>query len=222
MLERRLGEKGRKAVLGMMVAVATLFPLPGGGAAFAQATAAEGEASAIPRPTVGVIDLQRILREADAAQNVRDKREEYVTEYQADAAHVEQELRAADQELARLRNSAAPDAFAAKRSAFQKRVAESQRDVQLRRRKLERAFGKAMSSVQQATIRIADEIAAEKGVNIILYRSQVFLFDNAMDLTEEILGRLDARMPTVEFPDPDTMDDAAAAEPVLPDVTRGD
>ncbi|WP_404378874.1 OmpH family outer membrane protein [Caenispirillum salinarum] len=192
---------------------------PGGSRAQSETAGAE---AAVPKPVVGVIDLQRVLREADAAQGVRQKREEYVTDYQADAAQVEQELRAADQELARLRATADQQEFAEKRSAFQKRVAQSQRDVQTRRRNLERAFGQAMSAVQQGTIRIADQIAAEKGVNVILYRSQVFLFDNAMDLTDEILQRLDARMPTVEFPDPETMADSAAKEPVVPDAMTGD
>lgn len=150
----------------LAAALLALTAVAGGFSVTRAASAADdvpGEGTSIPRPVVGVIDLQRILREADAAQNVRQQREKYVTAYQADAARVEQELRAADQELARLRNSADPEDFAARRSAFQKRVAESQRRVQQRRRNLERAYGKAMSAVQQATIRIADEIAAEKG-----------------------------------------------------------
>lgn len=209
----------------LAAALLALTAVAGGFSVTRAASAADdvpGEGTSIPRPVVGVIDLQRILREADAAQNVRQQREKYVTAYQADAARVEQELRAADQELARLRNSADPEDFAARRSAFQKRVAESQRRVQQRRRNLERAYGKAMSAVQQATIRIADEIAAEKGVNVILYRSQVFLFDNAMDLTEDILTRLDARMPTVEFPDPEAMDDESHTAPDAPDTKTGD
>lgn len=227
MVACRIRKTARALLLGAALALGGLG-LPGPTApALAQTGgvadgASEAGAQSIPRPVVGVIDLQRVLREADAAQAVRDKREEFVAAYQADAARVEQELRAADQDLARLRASAEPEDFAAKRSAFQQRVAESQRNVQQRRRNLERAFGKAMSEVQQATIRIADEIAAEKGVNVILYRSQVFLFDNAMDLTDEILERLDSRMPTVAFPDPESMSEEPASTPALPDVTTGD
>lgn len=172
--------------------------------------------TSIPRPIIGVIDLQRVLREALAARSVRSQRETYVTRYQDEAARVEQDLRAADQELARLRSSLSADELAVKRREFQQAVASSQRDVQMRRRNLERAFGAAMSEVQQATIRIADEVASERGVNVILYRSQVFLFDNAMDLTDEILTVLNDRLPTVAFPDPEAMDDAPDPAPDAP------
>lgn len=178
------------------------------------ATAGEEPVARVPNPVIGVIDLQRILRDASAAQGVRAEREKYVTAYQSDAAQVEQELRAADQELARLRAGSSPEEFAVKRREFQDRVATSQREVQTRRRNLERAFGAAMSEVQQATIQVADDIAAAAGVNVILYRSQVFLFDNGMDLTDEILLELNERLPTVAFPDPEALPD-------MPDAPDG-
>lgn len=203
------------------IAVALLaLTAPVAAPAGAQTAPAGGQGSAaapesVPRPVIGVIDLQRILRDATAARGVRAEREKYVTAYQADAAQVEQELRAADQELARLRAGATTEEFAHKRREFQERVATSQREVQTRRRNLERAFGAAMSEVQQATIQVADHIAAEVGVNVILYRSQVFLFDNGMDLTDEILDELNRRLPQVAFPDPESLPEAADGAPSL-------
>lgn len=218
----------RAARWGTLLTLAAIMALGGHGlrpsAALAQQAAEETE-TGIPRPVIGVIDLQRVLREASAARSVRADRERYVTAYQAEAAQAEQDLRAADQDLVRLRADLSPEEFAAKRREFQEEVATTQRNVQVRRRNLERAFGAAMSEVQQATIRIADEVAAENGVNVILYRSQVFLFDNDMDLTETILARLDERLPEVEFPDPATMDAApppATETPSSPLPLTGD
>ncbi len=181
-----------------------------------------GTVDVVPQPVIGVIDLQRILRDATAAQGVRAEREKFVTAYQADAAQVEQELRAADQELARLRAGATTEEFAHKRREFQERVATSQREVQSRRRNLERAFGAAMTEVQQATIQVADHIAAEAGVNVILYRSQVFLFDNGMDLTDEILDELNRRLPQVAFPDPASLPEAGDGDAAPPLTMPGD
>lgn len=75
--------------LGVVLTIASMVGL--GNMALAQSSGennvgAESSSPAIPRPVVGVIDLQRILREADAAQAVRDRREDFVAEYQADAA----------------------------------------------------------------------------------------------------------------------------------------
>lgn len=178
--------------------VAAMAPMLSGGAA------AQG-APAMPKPVIGVIDLQRILGQAEAAREIIAQRDRYLNAYQSEAAEEEKALREADQELVRKRAVVAPEAFATEREEFQKRVAAFQREVQTRRRNLERAFGEAMNKVQAAVIRITDRVAAERGLNLILYRTQVFLFDPTMDITDAVLERVNKELPSVTMADPDSL-----------------
>lgn len=167
-------------------------------------------APAAPKPVIGVVDLQRIMAQSSAAKAVAAKREQYVTAYQTQVAEQEKKLRTADEDLARQRSVLDAEVFAEKRDAFQKQVADFQRVVQARRRNLEKAYGQAMNEIQGTVIRVTDQVASERGMNLIVYRTQVFLFDPKMDITDEVLARVNKQLPSVTMADPDTMSSSDA------------
>jgi Skp family chaperone for outer membrane proteins len=156
----------------------------------------------LPVPVVAVVDIQLVLRDANAAKDVRTQRDKYLQSYQNEFAKDEERLRQADQELARQRSVLAAEAFTAKRQAFEQQVAEFQRKVQSRRRGLDRAYNTAMNQLQDALIKVTDELAQEKGANLILLKSQTFLLDPKMEITASAIERLNKRMPTIKFPEP--------------------
>lgn len=183
-------------------------PAPSGApqSGFAQSGIVQSPAqSAVMRPVIGIMDLQFVLSESQAARQVLRQRERYMETYQAEAAAVEKELRAIDQDLAQMRSTASPEEMARKQREFQTRVATFQQEVQTRRRNLERAFAEAMNDVQSVVVRVADAIASERGMNLVLHRSQVFLFDPQLDLTDAVLARVDAELPTASMADPDSL-----------------
>ncbi|WP_176793765.1 OmpH family outer membrane protein [Rhodospira trueperi] len=165
-----------------------------------------------PNAAIGIIDMQRILRESTAARGVDSDRQQYLETYNKETAAEEQSLREEQRGLA-IPPDAAPtpemqqqvQAFRGKVAAFEQRVAE-------RRRNLERALSIALSEVQRTITVIADEVAAERGINLVLYRSQVPLFDPRMEMTEDVLQRLNDRLPSVEFPDPASIDENSGGQ----------
>lgn len=203
-----LGFPLRSVWRGMAGAVMAGLVMVGTGAA----AVAQDAAVPPPRPVVGVIDLQHIMAESVAAQKVVAQREKYLDAYQTRAAVTEKGLREADQELGRLRSTLSPEAFGARQKDFQARVAEFQAEVQTRRRNLERSYNTAMNAVQSAVILAADALASQRGMNLLLYRSQVFLFDPSMDLTVGVLERVNKDLPSVTMADPDTLPPAEAGE----------
>lgn len=199
------------AVKGLAVALAVaggLLVSPAQAQAQAQAPAQAPASTPLLAASIGIMDLQYVMSEATAAQQVLRQREQYLETYQAHAAAVEKELRAVDQELADLRGTRDErpgEDLTQRQKDFQARVAAFQREVQTRRRNLERAFGDAMSDIQSVVIRVADEVAGERGMNIVLHRSQVFLFDPALDLTDDVLARVNVELPTASMADPDAL-----------------
>lgn len=168
-------------------------------------TVAQGGTGPAPQPSIGVIDMQHVLTESAAARRVVAQRDGFLNKYKARTAEVEKELRETDQELGRLRSTLPPEAFNTRYQEFQTRVSEFQAEVQTRRRNLERAFGEAMNEIQSAVIRAADTVASKRGMNLLLYRNQVFLFDPSMDLTDEVLALVNEKLPNVTMADPDTL-----------------
>ena len=74
-----------------------------------------------------------------------------------------------------------------------------QRKVQERRRELDRLSAAALNQVKEALIAIVTSIAEERGFNLVLPSSEVLFFARTLDLTEEVLAKLDARLPQVQL-----------------------
>lgn len=164
------------------------------------------------KPVIGVLDLNQVMARGQAAQGLMSQRETYVERYQTEVAETEKELRDVDQDLMRQRATLEPDAFAERRRAFQERVNTFQTQVQSRRAKLEKAFSSAMNTIQSAVIRVTKDVAEKRGMNVILYRSQTFLFDPDLDITDAVLAAVDRQLPAVQMKDPETLPDSAGSE----------
>jgi outer membrane protein len=190
---RAAGSLGRARRAALLVAAAlALAP------ALAAAAAAE---TRLPQAVAAVIDYQRILREAKAAQAIRDQVETRRKLYQDQIAKEELRLHELDKDLAKQRSLLSPEAFADQRRSFEKQVGGVQRMVQERRRQLDQAAAAAGNEVRAAMIEIVGELADIRGFNLVLPSSGLLLFSPSIDLTDEVLGRLDSRLPTVKVPD---------------------
>jgi Skp family chaperone for outer membrane proteins len=156
-------------------------------------------AQKLPATVAAVIDYQRILRDAAAARSIRDQIEGRRKVYQEEISKEEQRLHEIDKEFAKQRSVLSPEAFADKRREFEQDVAEVQRKVQERRRELDRMFAAALNEVKAALIEIVTSIAEERGFNLVLPSSELLFFSRSLDLTEEVLAKLDARLPEVRL-----------------------
>jgi Skp family chaperone for outer membrane proteins len=159
----------------------------------------DAAAQKLPPAVAAVIDYQRILRDAAAARSIRDQIEARRKAYQEEISKEEQRLHEIDKEFAKQRSVLSPEDFAEKRREFEQDVAEVQRKVQERRRELDRLSAAALNEVKQALIAIVTSIAEERGFNLVLPSSEVLFFARTLDLTEEVLAKLDARLPQVQL-----------------------
>lgn len=191
----------RRLLLGVLL----VCGFAGSGSVVAQ-TANDGAVVAV-KPVLGVLDVNHVMTRATAARSLAAQREGFVETYQGDVAETEKALRQQDQDLMRQRATLAPEEFAKRRQAFQEQVNAFQAQVQERRRKLEKAYGQAMSTLQATVIGATKDIAEQRGMNIVMYRSQTFLFDPNMDITDAVLVEVDKRMATITMQDPETIKD---------------
>ena len=156
-------------------------------------------AQKLPTTIAAVIDYQRIMRDAAAAKSIREQIEARRQAYQEEISKEEQRLHEADKEFAKQRSVLSAEAFDAKRRDFEQEVAEVQRLVQERRRELDSTAAAALNVVKEALIEIVTSIAEERGFNLVLASSEVLFFSRSLDLTEEVLAKLDARLPQVQL-----------------------
>jgi Skp family chaperone for outer membrane proteins len=158
-------------------------------------------AQRLPPATAAVIDYQRVFKDAKAARAIGDQVDARRRLYQEEIAREEQRLHEADKELAAQRSVLSPQAYAERRRAFEQQVAEVQRMVQGRRRQLDQAKAAALNEVRSAMIEIVGELSAVRGFNLVLPTSGLLLFSPQIDLTAEVIARLDTKLPSIKVPE---------------------
>jgi Skp family chaperone for outer membrane proteins len=150
---------------------------------------------------VAIVELQAIMRDAAAAQSIQAQVEERRGQYQMEISAEEARLRELEQELARQRSVLSPDAYAKRRRDFEGDVAAVQRIVVDRRRELEQAYAGGVRQLQLEITNIITEIAAERGITLVIPEVQTLFVDKRLRISREVLQRLNERLPdlTLQF-----------------------
>ncbi len=164
--------------------------------------AAPAEAQSTAAPRFAIIDVQQILRESVAAKGLNKEITEFRNVYQAELRKQEEDLRGADQELTRQRTILSAEVFAQKRQALERRVATLQREVQVKKRALDRSFTKGLSQIQAELAKVAAEVAEEMGLDLIFSKTTVVIVKPEFEITDEVSKRLNKRLPAVSVEAP--------------------
>jgi len=153
------------------------------------------KAQEIPVPKIGVVDVQKVLRDSKAAKSIRPEFDKMRKAFQKQVSEQEQQLRQAEQELTRQRAILAPEAFSQKRRAFSQEARQAQNSVKERRRQLDQAFNDTKNEILKNLVVVAQQVAEAKKLNMLLEKRFVFISAKTMDVTNEIIARLDKRLP---------------------------
>src|ERR1700746_945808 len=172
--------------------------------------------------TVLVVDVQALLQNSKAAKMVRGQIEQKRGEYTKEISHQEEALRAERDALQRQQASLSPDALHQKGREFQQKVNDLERNVQGKRQALEKSNGDALSKIQEEMLKIIADIAKQRKANLVFQRTDLILFDQGFDITDEVLQKLDEQMPalTVNFVAP-VPPPSASATPAQPAPAAG-
>jgi Skp family chaperone for outer membrane proteins len=191
-------------------------PAPAPAAPAAPAAAAPGPTAA-PGLSILVVDVQSLLQNSKSAKMVRQQIEQKRAEYAKEISHQEEVLRqerdALQRQIAALssqaqsqKGSEAQQKEAQQKLAevesqkgrdFQAKVNELDRSVQGKRQALEHSNADALEKIQEAMLKIITDISKDRKANLVFQRSELVLFDQGFDVTDEVLQKLDEQLPTL-------------------------
>ena len=146
---------------------------------------------------VAVLDLNAIRTNSLAIKNIRAQIEKYRQGFQADIKKEEDALRVANQDLAKKRTLLGPEAFANERRLFEQKVVGVQKLVRQRKLDLDSALTEAMLVVEKKMNVITSNVARKRGASLVLRRQNTILADSSMDMTKEVLKRLNSELKAV-------------------------
>ena len=177
---------------------ATVALLAGTALAAEDKAPAAGGGSLIASTRIAVVNIQGVMRDATAAKSVREQLEAKQKTYQSELSKREESLQKEDQELAKLRTTLSKEAFEAKVKEFREKTTSTQKEVASKKATLDNAFENSLAQIQKITTDIISEISKEKGFVVALPSSQILYADSALDISSEVLSRLNQRLPRID------------------------
>ncbi|CAA7616028.1 OmpH family outer membrane protein [Magnetospirillum sp. UT-4] len=183
--------------------------------AFGGHAEAQDNAAKVPPPTVIVLDVQAAMQNSVAAKVVRTQRDQFLAGYQTEQETARKVLKQTETELVKQKATQPQEAWQAKARAFEQQVYEFNQRYQKTNQAVEKSFRVAMAELSQALAQVTDEVATELGANLVLPKSQIFLHDPRMEVTQTVIDRLNRKHPTVVFPAP-VIEGASAPQATAP------
>jgi outer membrane protein len=173
-----------------------------------------------PALNVLVVDVQSLLQNAKSAKMVRTQIEQKRGEFAKEISQQEEALKRERDALQRQLASLSEDARNKKGREFQQKLSDLDRSVQTKRQTLEKSNAEALESIQSVVLKIITEIAKERKANLVFQRSELVLFDNNFDVTDQVLTKLDEQLPTLTVSFASETPASAEAQPAKPQHSK--
>jgi outer membrane protein len=196
--------------------VGALIALP---SAFAQTPAAAPAAAPVVAgppltpPTVAVVDMQRVLVESAAGKSIQSQLDTERRKIRDQITRMQDELKSAQNQFIRTRSVMAPEAAQEQQQQLQRKEADAQRTLQDRQEAFQKGESDAVNVVTDNMRDIVQQVAAERHIGMVIRKELVIsMADKNMDITDDVVGRLNTRLPsvTVTIPAPGSVPAAAA------------
>ena len=148
--------------------------------------------------SLAVVDFRGVLSKSEAARNIRSVVDEKRQELRKYFLEVENSLREEQQSLSKKRSIVTAEAFEKRARKLKEKAQSAQKLAQTSNQKLKKSFDQAMDKVQKELVRTVAEVAEESGVGVVLFRSAIVIAVKKLDISKEVLKRLNKKLPDVK------------------------
>ena len=155
-------------------------------------------AMAVGPAVVLIVDTEAVFAQSKVGQNIRVQFEEQAKKLRAEGKKTDDALQADAKKLTEERALLSQDDLKRKVQDLQKREAEFQQSMQQKSQALQFGLQRANAKVEAALRPIFAEVLKEKGGTILFDQSVVLAGGADLDISAEVLKRLNERMTTIE------------------------
>ena len=148
--------------------------------------------------SLAVVDFRGVLAKSEAARNIRSAVDEKREELRKYFLEVENSLREEQKNLSKKRSIVTAEAFEQRARNLKEKAQSAQKLAQTSNQKLKKSFDQAMDKVQKELLKIVAEVAEETGVGVVLFRSAIVIAVKKLDISKEVLQRLNKKLPEVK------------------------
>lgn len=149
--------------------------------------------------TIGVLDMQKILGESDAAVSILGQVKTRREALEKEIKTLEAELKKDEGDLIKKKATLKPEEFDKARLAFEKKVRDTRTKVQQDRGALDRDFNAAIGTLRNNLLEVTAKLAGEKKIQLVITKQNVVIGDNSLEITKEVMTRLNGQIKTIKL-----------------------
>jgi len=147
---------------------------------------------------IAVIDVDQIVKESKAMQYLQKKVSQKQEEYQKEVTKRQNSLEKEQKSIEGKKSVLSEKAFKNEVEEFEKKVVKLRNFVDRRQNSLKKASLDAMSKINDEIKEIITDLSEEKGFDAIIPASGTLYFKNALDVSDEVLKRLNKKITRVK------------------------
>lgn len=143
---------------------------------------------------IGVLDVEKIVKESSAMRDIQSKVSKKQDEYQKEVTKKQNELESEQKRIEGKKNVLSKEAFEKETKAFEKKIDDLKTFVDKKQNSLKKASMDSMSKVNDKVKDIIAEISKEKELDVIVPASQTLYYKDELDISAEVLKRLNKKI----------------------------
>jgi outer membrane protein len=147
---------------------------------------------------IAIVDVQYILANSLAIKDLRRQIESITQDLHTQMTDKELDLKKSQENLIGLKGQVPPLESEKQTSIFNKKVSEAQEYAQQQKIKLEKTNSDGILQVHNATIEIIKEVCKARSCSIVIPSSQLLYADPELNITLEVLERLNKKISTMK------------------------
>ena len=148
---------------------------------------------------IAVVDVESILEHSLAIKHVKKSINEISDNIEREVTEKAMNLKSIEDALIKERVALGEEKFNKKVLEFNKKVSKTQKEMQSKKSALEEAHSKAIAQVHKSTIDVITELSKQYGFNIVFPSSQVLFVESNMNITLEVITKLNERLSIVDI-----------------------
>ncbi len=148
--------------------------------------------------SLAVLDVEKIVKESTAMRDIQSKVSKKQGEYQKEVDKKQKDLEAEQKKIEGKRNVLSKEAFEKESKKFEEKVTELKALVEKKQSSLKKASVDSMSKVNEKVKEIIAEVSKEKDLDVIVPAAQTLFFKDGLDISEEVLTRLNKKITKVD------------------------
>ena len=145
-----------------------------------------------------IVNLQYVVSQSKSGVSLRKQSEVLNKEVIDLRDEVTKELQAKGKKLEEDKTLLAPEVFQERVTALQTEAESKQQELQAKVQKIQEAIQRASTSIDSVMSPILTEIVNEKGAKILLDRQSILFGDPKLDISAEVVKRLNKRLPDIK------------------------